>query len=282
MDFIIETGAGVRRANAYISAEYADSYLNDRGRDNENGWNSRSKTNKKQAIVAATDYLEKKYTGRFRGQQKFTFKSVSAKATLTFSGLPRDGETITIGGSDCVYTFVTSLSGDPFEVLIGSTANNLATAINSQNPYARASSPSQAIVKLTALAPGASGDMTILTGSATNLTIAEFSGGLDGGAQTLSWPRNYVYDESGTLIEGVPNRLKQAVCEYAVRAVSENLLPDPTVDRSLQRRLEKVGPIEEEYEYVPGTAGKVMFRSYPAADKLLSPLLLGFGGVIRG
>lgn len=83
---------------------------------------------------------------------------------------------------------------------------------------------------------------------------------------------------------GVPTKLKQAVCEYALRALSASLAPDLTVDeRGLQvaAKTEKVGPLEESTVYVT-TSGVKVFRAYPTADMLLRDLVIGQGRVIRG
>lgn len=299
MSLVVETGVGVRGANAYVNAAYVTAYLTARNRQTENSWSTAGTAQQEAAIVAATDYVDKRFSHRFKGLPAVTLDESYATATLTFAGLPVDAETFTLG--DETWTFVSALSGATYEVLIGAsataTAANLEAALNGADgagtlyglatPQSRHASASAAlgVLTLTALAPGTSGALTVLTGSVTNVTISGFSGGLDGGIQPLSWPRNYAYDEQGSLIAGIPDRLKMAVSEYAVRAVSATLLPDPTVDPyagSVQARTEKVGPIEESYEYVAGTVGKITFKPYPAADKLLRPLLLGSGGVIRG
>lgn len=299
MTIIIETGVGVREANAYVNVAYVTAYLTARNRETENSWSSLTTSQTEAAIIAATDYVEKRFGHRFKGVPAVIFDETYATATLTFLGLPTDSESLTLG--DETWNFVSTLSGATYEVLIGSsateTATNFEAALNgadgagtlyslgtSQSRHASASA-ALGVLTLTALASGTSGNLTVFTGSVTNVTIVGFNGGVDGGSQVLSWPRNYAYDDCGTAIKGIPNRLKQAISEYAVRSVNANLLPDPTVDAyagSLQRRLEKVGPIEEEYEYVAGTVGKMTFNPYPAADKLLHPLLLGSGKVIRG
>lgn len=301
MALVIETGVGVRGANAYVNAAYVTAYLTARNRQTENSWDSATDAVKEAAIVAATDYVDKRFGHRFKGLPKTTFDETYASATMTFAGLPVADETFTLG--DETWKFVSGLSGADYEVLIGAsataTAANLEAAINHGDgagtvyglgtPQSRHASATAAagVLTLAASAPGTSGALTVLEGSVTNVTISGFTGGLDGGIQPLAWPRSSVYDQAGNRIDGIPDRLKQAVSEYAVRAASSVLLPDPTTDGyagSLQRRLEKVGPIEEEYEYVAGTVGRVTFTPYPAADKLLRPLLLGSGngGVIRG
>lgn len=77
----------------------------------------------------------------------------------------------------------------------------------------------------------------------------------------------------------VPQQVKNATAEYALRALSAPLWPDPTVDPSgyaVTRKKEKVGPIEEETEYATSTDGsgvRPAYPSYPSADALLKCLV---------
>lgn len=300
MTLIIETGVGVRNANAYVNVAYVTNYLTVRNRVNENSWSTAGTAVQEAAIVGATDYSEKRFSHRYGGVPKVIFEEEFATGAITFTGLPVSGETLTLG--DETYTFVSALTGEKFEVLIGGTTTTVAEALEAAingtagagvtyglgTPQSRHSTATSAggVVSLTASAPGTSGALTVLTGSPTNVTLTAFTGGRDGGLQPLSFPRDYLYDARGQAIVGVPERLKQAISEYAVRAVSSVLLPDPTSDTyggRVNRRKEKVGPIEEEYQYDAGTVGSVIFTAYPAADKLIRPLLLGSsgGGVIR-
>jgi hypothetical protein len=301
MALIIETGAGVRNANAYVNAAYVTSYLTARNRQTENGWAAATDAVKEAAIVAATDYVDKRFGHRFKGVPKVTFDETYAEAELVFGGNPDPADELTLG--DDIYTFVSSLSGDPYEVLIGASATttvlNLEAAINgaagagvayglgtAQSRHASALAAG-AVLTLTASAPGTSGALSVLEGPVTNVSITGFSGGKDGGIQPLCWPRTGAYDQTGTEILGIPDRLKQAVSEYAVRASADILLPDPTTDPyggRVNQRTETVGPITESVRYDSGTVGTVTFTPYPSADKLLTPLLLGSGngGVIRG
>lgn len=77
----------------------------------------------------------------------------------------------------------------------------------------------------------------------------------------------------------VPVLLKKATCEYALRALTGELLPDPETDPSgarLVRRRERVGPLEDEWEWSETGALEIIKR-YPAADLLLKDLLNGAG-----
>lgn len=299
MSLIIETGVAVRNANSYIDLAYVTSYLTDRNRQSENSWSTKTQAEQEAALIDATDYIDKKFGRRFRGSKKVTLVGGSATATLTLSGLPSNDETFILG--DETWKFVSSLSGSTYEILIGAseseTVTNAAAALNGaagagvtygtatpQSRHATATALA-GVLTLTALAAGTSGSLTSFSGSITNGVLSSFSGGTDGDLQPLQWPRQYAYDEAGNVINGIPRQIKQAVAEYAVRAVASTLLPDPSVDQfggSVQRRLEKVGPIEEEYEYVPGSVGKMIFKPFPQADKILVPLLINSGGVIRG
>lgn len=78
----------------------------------------------------------------------------------------------------------------------------------------------------------------------------------------------------------MPVKLLKAISEYAVRALTGTLTPDPVVDATGQRVLsksEQVGPIQESTTYVAG--GTVYtFIPYPAADILLRGLIRNTGG----
>lgn len=99
--------------------------------------------------------------------------------------------------------------------------------------------------------------------------------------QALQFPRDS--------FTGMPVPLLKATCEYALRAISSNLAPDPTYDPSglqVESSKRKVGPIEVETTFAAGTGNvRETLRSYPAADMLIIPLLRGSssnGKVIRG
>lgn len=97
--------------------------------------------------------------------------------------------------------------------------------------------------------------------------------------QGLSWPRLYAYDHDGYLLEGVPEALKRAVAEYALRALSATLIPDPSATvGEVASETKRVGPIEKTVEYRIRSS---RIPRYPAADLLLRPLLSSSGGVMR-
>lgn len=300
MTLIIETGAGVREANSYVDVAYITNYLTVRNRQAENGWTAAATAIKEAAAIAATDYVDTRFGAKFKGAPEFSFDEERAEGSITFSGAPLEGQTLTLG--DAAYKFVLSLTGEPYEVSRSGSATTIATNLEAAieagpgagvayglgTPQSRHSGVQRAgaALTLTAKAAGSSGSLTVLQGPLANAVIVGFSGGKDGGIQPLSWPRSSAFDQRGQRIVGIPDRLKQAVAEYAVRAVSSPLLPDPAVDpyggRLFSRR-EQVGPIQEEARYSRTSETQNIFVPYPAADRLLRPLLLGSGGgVIRG
>lgn len=86
-------------------------------------------------------------------------------------------------------------------------------------------------------------------------------------AQRLDWPRSGVPTRDGygaIASNSVPEEVKNACAELALKAFSADLMPDQ--NQAVKR--EKIGPIEVEYsEYSPSSP------SYVAIDAMLAPLL---------
>lgn len=94
--------------------------------------------------------------------------------------------------------------------------------------------------------------------------------------QALEFPRDAFKDADGDTY--LPEVLKKATAEYALRASSAPLAPDIEQDPSgfqVSRRMEKIGPIEERTDFAflgPG-AIRQLLTPYPAADMLIRTLL---------
>lgn len=98
--------------------------------------------------------------------------------------------------------------------------------------------------------------------------------------QALAFPRK-IYT-----VSCFPDDVKKACCEYALRAKTGALAPDPVVSETGQvvsKTEEKVGPIEEKITFSANASNSTiaLFKPYPAADFLLAPWLLTGGRVIR-
>ena len=298
MAVIVETGTGVRGANAYAPEAFVASYLASRNRDTE--WLAASAAVRAAAVVAATDYIEIRWGAKFKGSPKVRFAESPAEASITFTGVPVAAETIQVG--DQVYKFVAALTSPavrgevPLGVDATASASNLFDALSASvtgagTTYSTGTPVNDDVmptlsgitVRLEAQAAGSSGDYTVLSSAATNVALAGFGGGLDGGPQPLSFPRQGLYDTQGHLVEGIPLSLKQAMAEYADRARVGLLAPDPAQDTrgAVTRLREKVGPIEIETEYLAGSGRSLRVYAYPAADNLLREFLASSNCVIR-
>lgn len=77
--------------------------------------------------------------------------------------------------------------------------------------------------------------------------------------QAGEFPRSDLLDWSYFAVEGIPKRLKNAACELASRALTEDLSPDN--DKTGTIKSESVGPISVTY----GGDGAVQDKEYSAA-----------------
>lgn len=73
MSLTVENGTGLETANSYVSVEYVNTYHSDRG---NNLW-AGSDAKKEQAIIRATDYIEKRFATRFRGTKQSRRQALS-------------------------------------------------------------------------------------------------------------------------------------------------------------------------------------------------------------
>jgi len=88
--------------------------------------------------------------------------------------------------------------------------------------------------------------------------------------QPTEWPRVGATDNRGVHVNGIPTAVKEATAEYALRALSGPINPDPTRDDSgavVAEKHEKVGPLEESVKYAAG--GSFRMPVYPIADQKL-------------
>ena len=74
MAFVPETGAGLSNSNSYASVAQADAYYADRG---NTAWAALSTTEKEQALVKATDYLEATYRSSWKGYRVTSTQALS-------------------------------------------------------------------------------------------------------------------------------------------------------------------------------------------------------------
>lgn len=109
---------------------------------------------------------------------------------------------------------------------------------------------------------------------------------LRGREQTTEWPRLSVTDAGGYSVEGIPREVKNATAEYASRAASGSLMPDPTRDASgsvVQAYTESVsGAVSKSVTFAQGAGYSL--PKYPLADRILTTagfILSGYN-LVRG
>lgn len=299
MTMIVETGSGVSGANSYCGLSFSRNYL--AARNNVTAWDAATVAVREAALIEATSYIDLTFGHRFFGVREYQSMTFYAKGFVSLETQPTAADTITVG--DQTYTFVSSLTGAD-EILIGgdisATLLNIADAINATasalsstvgastvaNTDATAAlSDAGTSVVLTATASGLDGNSIATTTSnstAIKIDTSVLTGGRPNGVQPLEFPRDYLYDRSGVVVDGIPEKLMQATVEYASRAITASLLPDPTYDTSgriITQKMEKVGPIEEETTFLAGAL--TITRKYPFADRMLREYMASGGGVMR-
>jgi hypothetical protein len=93
--------------------------------------------------------------------------------------------------------------------------------------------------------------------------------------QALSWPRYDVEREDGSgwyASDAVPNEVKNACAELALKASADDLSPD--LGQGIIR--EKIDVIEVEYD-----KNSPQYTQYRAVNNMLAPLLNGLSGAFR-
>lgn len=108
---------------------------------------------------------------------------------------------------------------------------------------------------------------------------------LQGRNQSTEWPRYDAWDRDDYAINGVPGEVKEATAEYALRALSAVLNPDPernATGAAVASKSETVGPISESVTFVGGSV--FVMPKYPAADQRLikAGLTRSGGNLLRG
>lgn len=134
MAFTLEDGTGVAAANAYVAEATVTTYLTDRGRETENGWSTLTTAQQQQAIVKATDYVEKRFRGRWKGAILLATQGLSWPRTGAYDN---EGREI---ASDAVPT--------PLQAAISEYAVRAAAAVLLPDPAAPADNTSGVVTRI--------------------------------------------------------------------------------------------------------------------------------------
>lgn len=109
-----------------------------------------------------------------------------------------------------------------------------------------------------------------------------FVGTRGSSTQALEWPRTGVCDENGTEIDDVPTDVSNATAELARAMLSVELapLPSDTPEGAVSMKREKLGPIEEETQYVGGYS-PASVKKYPFVTAMLGRWIAPAGTLLR-
>lgn len=267
--FTVEDGTGVKGANSYCTVQFMRDYFADRGVD----LTAILDATLQAALIAATDYIDTRWGSRLLGSR--LWPSLRSRSILTLTGQPADGETITING-----TVVTVGTDAEVGETLAATLYNLVTAAMAADEdkviYSGfIADPDVAALTVFFVRDGITTETDISNGS---FNVAA-STGYSGKRQPLEFPRAYLTDRNGEAVNGIPEKLKMATCEYANRARTVTLAPDATIDSTIVSQSTAVGPISKSVTYNTGAALNPL-KAYPAADRLLQEYVRR-GGIIR-
>ena len=244
--FTVEDGTGLADANAYADLSYVHDYHHSRGQLAD--WDGTAVSIAVTAVDAAADAL-----------------TIDARHILTGDG------PVTLVTTGVLPSGLAALT-EYWLIKVSATQVKLAT-----------SSANAAVGTAVDITAVGSGDLS-LSGPdfeaqraaivrATDYIEQTFGSRFHGvpstDEQALFWPADGVYIGS-TPIEGVPDVVKRACAEYALRARStDNLAPEGAAVTSESR---SQGGISRSVTYA-GTSAVPDIKRYPVADKWLKPLL---------
>lgn len=91
-------------------------------------------------------------------------------------------------------------------------------------------------------------------------------------SQALNWPRAWVEDDDGYPIGSneIPQALKDACAEIALKSLTDTLLPDLDNAAAIKSKSESIGPLSESVEYMGGMS---QIKQYTLVDRIISGLL---------
>ncbi|HNQ99222.1 MAG TPA: hypothetical protein PKN52_04435, partial [Trueperaceae bacterium] len=89
MAFTVEDGTGVAGANSLCDVAFADTYHADRA---NSSWASSTQAAKEAALIKATDYIEQRFGGRFKGRREHETQVLSFPRLCLYT---RDGVLVT-------------------------------------------------------------------------------------------------------------------------------------------------------------------------------------------
>lgn len=279
---LTEDGSGIRGATSFTTVGFFRSYHGARGLANINDLVAYPDVLIEQVLVKATDYIETRWGRHFLGRKQFP--RLYARSVLDLSDNAVEGETVTVGS--VTFTFRAVPTGE-LDVEIRPRGDQTARRL-AQRLWAVPNENFFQVLMLGDL----DAEVVVYTNEAgVSTTDTLSSGGFDRPVtsgdsvypQPLSFPRLGLHDRDGQPVVGIPLNVQKATAEYALRAISGPLQPDPVTSETgllATKVREKVGPIETE-TMLAANFGVQIDKPYPAADRLLQEYTSRHTGVIR-
>lgn len=110
-------------------------------------------------------------------------------------------------------------------------------------------------------------------------TAYDYDGSLLTTTQNTKFPRSGIYVD-GVAIEGIPTQIKNAQCELALIASSEDLYAQPTYPDggySIASVRTKVAVVEKSTTFNTSVSGPITRKSFPVVDYILKDLVVSAG-----
>jgi hypothetical protein len=256
MSFRVEDGSGVKGATSYATVAFFKAYFADRNVD----VSAITDEQIRGCLVAATDYIDTRWGPSFLGRRLWA--SLYSRSTFTLTEQLSPGDTITVNQM----TYVAGTDFDIGDTLV-ETLRNVMKAVGDGDDEDIVISflfPDPDVMSLVVFFTRDGIDTTNTgTGGAWDVTASE---GQSAHGQPLEFPRDYLRDRDGEPVCGVPVKVMAATAEYAYRAHTAALAPDPVVQPGVTGVTQTVGPISTSTQY----SSVRITKAYPAADRLLS------------
>jgi hypothetical protein len=247
MAFVLEDGTGVEGANAYVDLTYARAHHDDRGHLAE--WDAAQLS----LSITAADASANTVT-----VADHPYVTGDGPVRLTGTDLPAplaeltDYWTVVASASALKFStsYANAVAATPVTVDLTDVGSGTMTIASADFEGQR-----QAIVRATDYVEGRWGEV--------------FLGERLTDVQGMHWPADGAWYR-GDELAGVPDALKRAVSEYALRELTTTLAADSSGGAVVSERVQ-LGPGEREVTYAAPVS--LSTREVPAADRLIRPLL---------
>lgn len=289
--FVVEDGTGLSAANSYLSVADADQYNDDHNEDVL--WVDSKASGNLHLAVQPSDgdtVLVDAKTFTFQTTLTDVDGNIKIGSTLAFTQAnfrAAVNNDIDLAEDDSSIADATTIH--PTVTTTGITSNNVAleaitpgiagNSIVTTSVFASELNHFEAATLLGASAAKEKA-LRLATQYIDNVYGSNWRGRQKIQEQALDWPRQEARDDDDFFrdSDSVPQEVKDATFEAAIRSLSGALQPDITTPGTIKRTKDKVDVLEQEIEYFGGGSQTVEFT---VIDDILEPLLIPAGRIFR-